>query len=305
MGLYQEHRPTRLKDVIGQVAAVKVLRKFIETGKVPQAILFSGPSGCGKTTLGRIIAAHLKCEGSDLQEMNAADKRSIDDIRDIRKVYNLNPMGGKARVWIIDEAHQLLTPSQQALLKMLEDPPRTAYFILCTAEPNRLIKTVQTRCTHIQVRALHLTEIAALIDKVCKKEEVNLESKVVSKIAEAAEGSARKALVILEQVYRLESAEDQLEAVTKATGGSQAIEIARGLLNKAPWVKMAAILREVEEEPETVRAMVLNYATTVLLSGNTKLHGRARLMIEYFSDNFFYSGKAGLVASCYGVLHDK
>jgi DNA polymerase-3 subunit gamma/tau len=138
--LYLKHRPSLFKQVIGQDDAVNVLQQLLKGDRFPHALLLSGPSGCGKTTLARICRDKLECTGADFQELNGADTRGIDTIREIRSHLNLRPMHGKCRIWYIDEAHKLSNDAQNALLKMLEDTPTTAYFMLATTEPNKLIK---------------------------------------------------------------------------------------------------------------------------------------------------------------------
>ena len=122
--LYKKYRPKSFDRVNGQEAAIKSLSTFVEKGKIPHAILFTGPSGSGKTTLARIITKHLECGFSDFQELNCADLTGIEEVRKIRQRMNYACMGGKSRVWIIDEAHKLSNAAQNAFLKMLEDTPK-------------------------------------------------------------------------------------------------------------------------------------------------------------------------------------
>jgi len=123
--LYIEYRPTSFKAVKGQPEVVKVLQNFVTKQRVPHAILFSGPSGCGKTTLARILRHKLACGDHDFFEVNAAEKRGIDFIRELQRVSRLRPVDGKCKVWIIDECHNLTKEAQHAFLKLLEDAPRS------------------------------------------------------------------------------------------------------------------------------------------------------------------------------------
>ena len=124
MGLYQKYRPTNLKDFFGNDGLKRDLKPFLEGRRTPpKSILFTGPSGCGKTTLARILAYTIGCAEGDINELDTADFRGIDSIRDIRRQMNLVPLGGQARVWILDECHKLTNDAQNALLKALENPP--------------------------------------------------------------------------------------------------------------------------------------------------------------------------------------
>ena len=110
MPLHLDHRPKTLKRVVGQDATVAALKTVLERDDMPHAFLFHGPSGCGKTTLARIVAKKLGCSEMDLKELNVADVRGIDSIRDITRNMALRPMGGTARVWILDECFPAGTP---------------------------------------------------------------------------------------------------------------------------------------------------------------------------------------------------
>lgn len=299
--LYKVHRPVAFKQVIGQPEAVEVLNKLGKTKSIPHAILFSGPSGCGKTTLARILRKKLKCHDADFTELNSADFRGIDMVRGIRAKVGMAPMASPCRVWMIDEVHQLTTAAQDAFLKLLEDTPGHVYFFLCTTDPQKLKKTIRTRCTDIRVRELKIPEITQLLLNVAEEEEATLPEAVADRIAELAEGSARRALVLLHSVIHIEDEDEQLDALQRVDVEGEAIKIARALMKKKPnWKEVANLLKATKEDPEQLRWMVLGYAKSVLLNG---ANPRAYLMIEAFRDNFYDSKMAGLVAACYEVVH--
>lgn len=303
--LYRVHRPKRFEDVKGQDDAVRILTNLVEKKKVPHAILFSGSSGCGKTTLARILAKKLGCGKNDFAEINCADFRGIEMVRDIRQRMGLAPIGGKCRVWLIDEFQSATKDAQNGILKMLEDTPPHVYFMLATTDPQKLLPTIRTRCTEVKVSPLTPKVLTTLVETVTSKEGVQLEEEVVERLVEVSEGSARKALVLLHQIIRIESTEDQLNAIVSTDSKRQAIEIARALINpRAKWSDVSKILKGVEDEPETIRHLVLGYAKSVLLGGG-KLTPRAYLIINAFRDNFYDSKHAGLCVACYEVCSPK
>lgn len=304
--LYKKYRPSKFKDLVGQGGTVKVLLNMIkkdEEGntKVPHALLLTGPSGCGKTTIARILKNKLECEDRAFTEVNCADFRGIEMIRDIRIGMGRHVLAGKNRVYLIDECHQLTSDAQNAFLKILEDTPKRVYFMLGTTEPEKLKKTIRTRCTEIKVQALGDEDMEALVKGVCGKEKLTISEEVLTKLVGIAEGSARKALVLLEQISGLETEEEQAEALSKADSQRQAIEIAQAILRGAKWFEMAKILREVDEEPETIRHMILSYMTKIMLGGDVKKSARAADIIDAFRDNWYDCKKAGLLASCFIV----
>lgn len=303
--LYLRYRPKKLADIIGQGEAVRSLQDMIDRNSVPHAILFTGPSGVGKTTIARILKRVLNCSDMDFAEINAADTRGIDSIRDIRNRMSLSPVNGKCRIWLMDEVHSILGPSQNAFLKMLEDTPNHVYFFLATTDPQKLLKTVRTRCTEIRLNQLTDPDIQKVLISVLDKEESKVSKEVIHRIVEVSEGSARKALVLLHQVVGLESEKDQLNAILSSDSKKTAIEIARALINpKAKWIEVAPILKACDEEPETIRHLILSYCTTILLGGGA-LCGRAALIINRFESPFYDSKKPGLVLACYETMMQK
>lgn len=301
MELYKKYRPRKLSEVIGQESAVKVLARLLAKNNVPHAMLFIGPSGCGKTTLARIMRRKVGCGMQDFNEVNCADFRGIDMVREVRAQMQLSPISGSSKVWLIDECQKLTGDGQSAFLKMLEDTPDHVYFMLATTDPHKLLPTIRTRCTEIKVALLPPTKVKELISTVAKAEKVRISDEVSESITEKSEGSARKALVLLDQVINLESVEDQIEALQKADVKAQAINLARLLIQPRPvWKDVVKVLKNLEDDPETCRRLVLGYASSVLKGGGG-LSKRACFIIDVFGQNFFDSGEAGLTAACYAV----
>lgn len=299
---YRKHRPAAFKAVVGQEDAVAVLSRFVQQASLPHALLFTGPSGCGKTTLARILKGKLECGDNDFTEINAADFRGIEMVREIRTRMMLSPIGGKCRIWLIDEAHKLSNDAQNALLKLLEDTPSHVYFMLATTDESKLIKTIITRCTEIKVRAMSTLALKALVKSVCVKESLTLSEEVEDKLVEYSMGSARMALVLLNKVATLDNEDERLEVIERSAANKEAIELARLLLNpRAAWVDVAKTIKAIEDEPETVRWIVLSYMKNVMLGGG-KMAPRAYDVIQEFRDNFFDTKQAGLVQACYALV---
>ena len=296
--IYKRYRPRTLDEVVGNRATVAALRSMIAKGRLPHTILLSGPSGSGKTTLARIIRRELGAAQADCQEVNVANFRGIDSVRQISQTMGLAPIGGKARVYILDECHAWSRDAQNAALKILEDTPPHVWFLLCTTDPEKLIPTILTRCARLPVAWLSEEEAEGLVRRTAKAEGISLSKGTVEAIVAAAGGSARAALVALDKVANLDEA-DREEALKQAQeANAEAIQLCRALIDKEPWGKVARILRGIKDDPEQVRWAVLGYARSVLLGGGPKA-AQAYNVISSFSNNFFDSKTAGLAGSAF------
>jgi DNA polymerase III delta prime subunit len=214
----------------------------------------------------------------------------------------------KCKIYLLDEAQRLTGDAQGALLKMLEDPPYFVYFILCTTDPQKLRKEIHTRSTHIKFREVRPKDMHSLLlvtmQKIHNSKEGDryLSDVVYDKIVDAAEGSPRKALVLLGQIIDIKDEEDQLEAIEKSSLKAQGFQIAQSLIYGKPWKEIAKMINDVDEEPETIRRIILGYAVKVLTGGG-KFASRAYVVIEACRDTWYDCGKAGLAASCFDVCH--
>lgn len=298
MPLHLDYRPERLEDVVGNWKTINALRSVItRKNDVPRAILFHGPSGCGKTTLARIMGRMLNVDESSLAELNVADFRGIDTIREIISQMRFPPLNGKYRMWILDEAHQLSKDAQTALLKALEDSPKHCIIVLATTEPEKLLTTIRTRCHAFEVFPLDEEQLVELMSSVLKKAKVKVPADVLDQIAVDAMGSARMALVILDKIMDLEQSEMKKAAAQEAVRVRKTLELCRLLLEGTTWKTIASCLKGLNDEnPEQVRQAVLTYMASVLLSGNNP---KAFTALVAFKDPFYTAGRAALVRACY------
>jgi len=312
--LYLRHRPQTLEDMVGNAEACQLIQSKVDSGKVPHAWLFTGEPGCGKTTLARILSrmlgVSLDSNPYDFYELNAADARGIDTMREIRDRMLTAPIG-PCKVFLIDEVQQLTGAAQSSILKILEDTPQHAYFFLCTSVPAKVQKAIRTRCTPVEVRLLTRAELDGLIARVWVAEDRDvalLTDAVLDALYGASEGSPRMALTLLDKCLDLSSAEAIVDEIQRGDSKRAAIELCRILMEPAKsggggkaWKAAMDVLKGVDEEPETLRRMVLAYATTVLIGGS-RLAPQAYFLIRAFEGHLFDSGRAGLIAACWDVL---
>ena len=298
--------------MIGNESTIKALTSLLQRPreKFPHAILLTGPSGCGKTTLGRIIRKELDAKSGDYREIDTADFRGIDSIREIRKQTRLRPQDpkSKCRVWLLDECHMIgkggnssSNEAQNAMLKMLEDAPKHVYFILGTTDPQKLLPTIRGRCTQFSVETLSEREIGILIKKVSRAEKVRVPQEVRDLIAEQSLGHPRDALQLLQKIIGLDVEEMEEVVFEEAEKQNKAIELARALIARDSWKKVAKILSNLHNEKEEgLRHMVLKYCNTILLKGKNP---QAFVVMDEFEQPFYNSGKPGLTLACYKAIH--
>lgn len=300
MSLYLKYRPTELKGIKGNseiVSALEGMLKNITT--LPHSFLLHGPTGCGKTTIGRIIATRLGCKEMDFHEIDSADFRGIDTVREIRKQSQFMPLESPCCVWLIDECHKMTNDAQNALLKILEDTPSHVYFILATTDPQKLLPTIKGRCSQFQVKPLSDSQMMSLLREVVKAEGESLQKLVYDQIIQDSFGLSRNALQTLDQVLRVDPEQRLDVAKRSAEQQSQAIELCRVLIGKSSWKQITTILEGLkEEDPEGIRRCVLGYAQAVLLKND---NAQAGLVLESFIEPFFNSGFPQLVLACYIV----
>tara|TARA_R100001132_G_C3271195_1_gene93299 strand:- start:68 stop:1123 length:1056 start_codon:yes stop_codon:yes gene_type:complete len=206
--------------VAGQRSARSQVDGLLKENKVKgNTLLLSGPYGTGKTTVGRIIAKSLNCTEKgpfaacgkcsscrltidthpDITEINAAEARGIDQVRQIIETAHFSPRY-ESRVFILDEIHQLTATAAQSFLKALEEPPPHVTFILVTTDPHKLLKTILSRTVHIKFSTVSDREMTRYLSKVAEKENLGFDKGVYEHIADMSEGHVRDALTLLDQL---------------------------------------------------------------------------------------------------------
>lgn len=179
--LHTKYRPTSLKTIIGHENAVTRLRGIVESGNLPNALLITGPSGVGKTTLARAFASDLNggtgtLTSSDYIEVNVADTRSIDDIRELARVSKHRSIYGKKKVIVLDEAQALIGPALACALKTIEEPSADTVWILCSMEPQKFktgqYKALANRCVQINLELPSNKDLLKQAIRICKGEQM-------------------------------------------------------------------------------------------------------------------------------------
>ncbi|WP_311487476.1 DNA polymerase III subunit gamma/tau [uncultured Helcococcus sp.] len=266
--LYRKYRPKDFDQVLGQDNIVNILKNQIKNKNISHAYIFSGGRGTGKTSTAKIFSKAVNClnpiEGNpcnecancrsileertmDIVEMDAASNRRIDDIRQLRDQVIYPPSNLKYKVYIIDEAHMITNEGFNALLKIMEEPPKHLIFILATTEIDKIPDTILSRTQRFEFKSISERDISKQINLVLDQEDVKLEDRAVDIIANAASGAMRDGLSILDQVISIGKKEILASDVYDLLGifsDQVKINYAQAIFNK----NIESLLRIIDDE---------------------------------------------------------
>ncbi len=222
--LYRTYRPQVFSDVVDQQHIRITLQNALQQDRVAHAYLFVGPRGVGKTTLARILARAVNCtkrtkdnepcntcpnciamltnSSLDIIEIDAASQTGVDNVREniIHSAQTI-PTLARRKVFIIDEVHMLSMSAFNALLKLLEEPPAHAMFILATTEVHRVPETIISRTQRFDFKKVGVEDIATRLQKIATAEQRVLDDDVARRIARQSGGSIRDAETMLGQLF--------------------------------------------------------------------------------------------------------
>lgn len=255
--IYREFRPKDFTRVVGQAHIVEILKNQIRTGNLGHAYLFSGIRGTGKTSCAKIFARAVNClnpidgnpcnecenckmiledKALEVVEMDAASNRRIDDIRELKEKVIYPPQIVKYKVYIIDEAHMITNEGFNALLKILEEPPKHLIFILATTEIDKLPDTIISRCQRFEFKRINNSDIVENINYVLNNLNVEIEEDGINLISELSSGAMRDALSLLDQVVATGKEKITIEDINECLGLvnlNMLFELSQSILNSS------------------------------------------------------------------------
>ena len=303
--LFLKYRPQKLNDILGQDSVKETLVNAIENEKIVHAYLLTGPRGSGKTSTARIIAKSLNCTNAadgkspttdpcgtcescvsitnsssvDVTEIDAASHGAVADARNLIERVNHASIAGKYKVYIIDEVHMLSTAAFNALLKVVEEPPKNVVFVLATTEFDKVPKTISSRCQQLRFKPITIHDVLKRMNYVSKEENLNINEDALEAIAKHSDGAMRDALALLDQIGVFSN---DKEPVTKDKVlniiGAVSTEDLEELLSKLLIRDLAGLIAQVDKmisfgkEPliitQELNGFVLELLTNMSLGNN-------------------------------------
>ncbi len=207
--LYNIYRPKKFDDVEEQFAVKQILGHELKNNQVKGVLLFTGGAGTGKTTSARIFANELEPSRSNIIEINCADHTGVDDVRSlVIESSKTKPLHGKYKIFILDEVHMLTVQSQNALLKLLEEPPSYCIYIMCTTDPQKILGTILSRSFRYDFQLISQQGIVKRLNYILEQEKqipdgCGVESwtqEALDMIATLAGGHMRNAIANLDKI---------------------------------------------------------------------------------------------------------
>lgn len=226
IALARKWRPRTFSQLVGQEHVTKALTNSLNQQRLHHAYLFTGTRGIGKTSVARLLAKALNCEQGisaepclqcdaclaieqgrflDLIEIDGASRTRVEDTREILENVQYAPTNGRFKIYLIDEVHMLSQHSFNALLKTLEEPPEHVKFLLATTDPHKLPITVLSRCLQFNLKPMQADIICQQLQFILKNEQLSSEAEAIELLANAARGSMRDALSLLDQAIACSS----------------------------------------------------------------------------------------------------
>lgn len=272
-------RPQQFEDVVGQSHVITTLQNAITSERVAHAYLFVGPRGVGKTTIARIFARALNCVKGpavracgecdscleiaaginlDVQEIDAASNRGIDNIRELRDNARFMPRG-RFKIYIIDEVHMLTNEAFNALLKTLEEPPPHLKFFMATTDPERMPATILSRCQRFDLRRIPIPLIVERLALIAKAENVAVDQDALNALARAAEGGLRDAESALDQMISFQGREIKEADVLSVFGliSHNVLETLSGAILSGDVLQTVKLICELDEQGKDMQRLLV------------------------------------------------
>lgn len=304
------YRPMRFSEVIGMTSNKGALEKWLAGGsKRSRALLLYGSYGSGKTTMARILAMGLNCERGDtaepclecnsckaamadtamhISEYNMSALSCKDDADAIVRSMSNSSLTGRNRIFILDEVQGMSTGSQNLLLKTLESPPPNTYVILCTTDPQKLLKTLRSRCELYEFKNPSLSDIKTMLATVVRQEMPEMKVEQRKEILESCKGlSYREILLKLDKFIKGGSVANIADAFQADYFGFAKLIVNGDYLQAIDYITNAGDDFEVEAARRVLRTFVSNQITYSMKEGHEPQAKRYAEAFQYLDKGFY------------------
>lgn len=258
------YRPQSWSEVQGQETVKQILQHQLDTKTFKQGYLFCGKYGCGKTTSARIFAKAINGGPHDIIEIDAATYNGVEQMRIISEEARKKPLVGKYKIFIIDEAHMITQAGGNAFLKLLEEPPATAIFILATTDPQKMLSTILSRVQRYDFTSIPQDKIVERLRYIANKEGINVDDASLSYIAKTSTGSMRNAIVALESCSALKEnlTLEDVTSVLATVGYEDHFSLLSGLLSKDSK-KVISLINKAYDAGKDMKQFMTEFMWTV------------------------------------------
>ncbi len=300
--LYRKYRPKTFDEICGQEAVTASLKNQVKNNEISHAYIFQGTRGTGKTSAAKILSRAVNClhpvDGNpcnecenckqilnesvlDVVEMDAASNNGVDDIRELKEKVIYPPQSLKYKVYIIDEVHMLSKGAFNALLKILEEPPRHLIFILATTEIQKIPTTILSRSQKYNFKRISIDEIKENLKRVTELEGKSCDDEVFTLISKSADGAMRDALSVLDQLLTKNKEHINIDDAMEVLGISSSellFSLSKALVEKNVSQTLFAIDEIYKEGVDfnTLSSQILSHFRDLLL---VKTMGEAQKII--------------------------
>lgn len=317
--LYRKYRPKTFDEICGQEVVTASLKNQVKNNEISHAYIFQGTRGTGKTSAAKILSRAVNClhpvDGNpcnecenckqilnesvlDVVEMDAASNNGVDDIRELKEKVIYPPQSLKYKVYIIDEVHMLSKGAFNALLKILEEPPRHLIFILATTEIQKIPTTILSRSQKYNFKRISIDEIKENLKRVTELEGKSCDDEVFTLISKSADGAMRDALSVLDQLLTKNKEHINIDDAMEVLGISSSellFSLSKALVEKNVSQTLFAIDEIYKEGVDfnTLSSQILSHFRDLLL---VKTMGEAQKIIytSHLSEFQEIAGKLNL-----------
>ena len=224
----EKYRPEKISEVLSQNSMKELLSRTMAKGTMPHLLLY-GPPGTGKTSAVLALARELygPLASRRVLELNASDERGIDVVRTKVKDFSRllcnetvpDYLCPPFKIVILDEVDFMTKDAQAALRRIMETEAANTSFCLLCNHISKIISPIKSRCAMFRFTAVEDKKAEERLEKICRLENVLIESSALRLLVGAAEGDMRQAITLLQGLWQLHGSTGITEEAVKKIAG--------------------------------------------------------------------------------------